>query len=445
MDDLFSIVEDFFERHNINSEKKLGVGFSGGYDSMCLLDVVTKLSMKYGFEVLALHLNHNWRGGESLNDAKRCEVFCEERKIKFYSEILKDDCIKTETAAREYRYEFFDKCIEKFKLDYILTAHNANDNAETILYRAIKGSGIKGLGGIKEVRSRFLRPLLNVKRDEIEAYCKENSLIPNVDSSNFDTKYKRNFIRKEILPLMEQINKNAVNALNILSLTAQNDNCIIEEYLQNIYKTLKFEDEFFTSKFLTLSNSVQNRVIYDLLIENSVDYDFKTVEKLVNFIKDNANSSSTKKISLNSEKFLVVNKEKFLVTNSSKNKIPPVIIEGCGRYDFGEYQFEISKCENMPEKFPLDSEYMAYCTISDEIFPLTLRFRADGDFIRPLGLSGRQKLKKYLIDKKIPQYKREDIVLLTKEKEVLWVAGIGVSEKIKAVFLPLYKLKLIRK
>ncbi|MBP3925089.1 tRNA lysidine(34) synthetase TilS [bacterium] len=445
MDDLLSIVEDFFVKHNLTTEKKIGVGFSGGYDSMCLLDVTSKLSEKYGFEVFALHLNHNWRGEESLSEAKRCENFCNNKKIKFYFETLSADCIKTETAAREYRYEFFEKCIEKFALDYILTAHNANDNAETVLYRAIKGSGIKGLGGIKEVREKFLRPLLNIKRENIEAYCKENSLIPNVDSSNFDTKYKRNFIRKEILPSLEQINPNIINALNTLSLTAQNDNLIIEEYLQKIYETLKIENEFSTQKFLTLSNFVQNRVIYDLLIQNSIDYDYKTVEKLVNFIKNNAKSTSVKKTSLNSEKFLAVNKEKFIVINSSKVTILPVIIEKCGRYDFGNYEFEISKCENMPEEFPLDCEYTAYCTICEEEFPFTLRLRADGDYIQPLGLSGRQKFKKYLIGKKIPQYKRDDIVLLTKEKEVLWAAGLGLSERIKAVSPPVYKLKLVKK
>ena len=193
-------VKKFIDNYNLSGT--FIVAFSGGYDSMCLLDVLNKLN----YDVVAVHLNHNWRGEESFNEEQNCKNFAQSKGIKYYTEILPDNVEKTETAARIERYKFFEKCAKKFNSNVIFTAHNFDDNAETVLYRIIKGTGTIGLQGISEHRDIFYRPLLNVKRKEIEAYCKKNQLTPNVDSSNFNVNYKRNFIRHKILPLLNEIN-----------------------------------------------------------------------------------------------------------------------------------------------------------------------------------------------------------------------------------------------
>ena len=157
MDNITAKIKSYLAEHNLLN-KKIIVAFSGGYDSMCLLDVLNKLGVK----LAAAHLNHNWRGKESLADAKLCEKFCKDNNIEFYSETLSDDVEKTETAARKARYEFLERTAAKLKAQCVFTAHNADDNAETVLYRIIKGSGTYGLEGIKEHRGIFYRPMLDI-------------------------------------------------------------------------------------------------------------------------------------------------------------------------------------------------------------------------------------------------------------------------------------------
>ena len=166
-------VRDFLESYNlIDSKFPILIAFSGGFDSMCLLDIVSKIR----HNTIAIHLNHNWRADESDREEENCRQFCMERNIEFYSERLPSDVKKTETAAREARYKFFEKCAQKFNSKAVLTAHNANDNAETLIYRLAKGTGTKGLCGIAEKRGIFYRPLLDIKRTDIEKYCKENKI-----------------------------------------------------------------------------------------------------------------------------------------------------------------------------------------------------------------------------------------------------------------------------
>ena len=248
-------IKNFIKKHNLSGT--IIVAFSGGYDSMCLLDVLNKL----GEKVIAVHLNHNWRGEESLKEAENCENFAKSRGIQYYSEILSDCIEKTETAAREARYDFFRRCAKKFNSKIVFTAHNFDDNSETVLYRIIRGTGTIGLQGIAEKRDIFFRPLLKTTRVEIEKYCKDNNLNPNNDSSNSNTKYKRNFIRHKIIPLLKEINPNVTDALNSLSEIAYEENRLIDTYLP---------------KNLILASEIeQKRLIYKILNENNIDYDRK--------------------------------------------------------------------------------------------------------------------------------------------------------------------------
>ena len=167
----------------------------------------------------------------SLKEAQNCEKFANSRGINYYSETLPDNIQKTETAARKARYDFFRRCAQKFNSKVVFTAHNFDDNAETVLYRIIRGTGTAGLQGISEKREIFYRPLLHTKREDIEKYCIDNGLTPNKDSSNTDTKYKRNFIRYKVIPLLKEINPDVSNALNSLSEIAAEDYNLINSYL----------------------------------------------------------------------------------------------------------------------------------------------------------------------------------------------------------------------
>ena len=154
---------------------------------MCLLDILSKIKEMPDFfdmSVIAAHFNHNWRGAESLREQEVCRLFASSKGFEFYTKDAPKTLKKTENDARIARYEFFEEAYEEYDADAVLTAHNKDDNAETILYRIIKGTGLVGLKGISEKRQYFYRPLLKTKRSEIVEYCTANNLTPNNDSSN---------------------------------------------------------------------------------------------------------------------------------------------------------------------------------------------------------------------------------------------------------------------
>lgn len=432
MENITEKVKYFLEKYDLlNSEKPILVAFSGGYDSMCLLEILTSLRKN----IIAIHLNHNWRGDESRLEEEKCRKFCEKKSVKFYSETLLDDIPKTETAAREARYKFFANCAEKFNSEAVLTAHNANDNAETLIYRIAKGTGTTGLCGIAKHRGIYYRPLLEVQRCEIEEFCSKNDLKPNVDSSNDNTKYKRNLIRKNILPELGKINPNVVGILNSLAKNACEDNEIISEYLSAL------KSPYNTKNFANYSNAVQIRLIYELFRKNDLEYDRSKVRQALDFIEDSQNSKSGKNFSLNQNLFLFVNNEKIEVIQKSKNQHFELEISQEGEYqtDFGT--FCIKKYSGEPLTFD-ENEMLAFVDLKG-FQNLKLRTRKDGDTIQPLGCSGKQKLKKYLNEKKVPAHKKAKMLFLAAENEILWAPSLGLSEKIKVVTTPTHVIKFI--
>lgn len=427
-------VKSFLDKYHLENQTVI-VGFSGGYDSLCLLDTIKNI----GNPLIAVHLNHNWRGEESLRDEEFCRNFCKTRGITFYAETLSSDIPHTETAAREARYDFFMKCAKKFDAKAILTAHNLDDLAETIIYRIIKGTGISGLNGISEHRDIYYRPLLSVSRDKIELYCKKNKLNAISDSSNQDIKYKRNFIRHKILPLIKEINGNYTSALKNLATSAEETNELLEEYTSD--KLSKLGNS--TQKFLELSAPAQNYLIHKMFTENNLDYDRKKIEAVVAFIKKNANSKSGKKHSITTDLWIYTNSKKFELIKSEKPSNKEISINKEGQYQFDDYVFEIEKFNGTTFDFPKDNELKALVSLNEINF--TLRHRKDGDTISPLGINGTQKLKKYLNEKKIPQHEKDSLILLCKNSEVLWVGGLGLSNKIRVINAPTHIIKLTKK
>ena len=442
-------IVEFLKEHNLQ-DKTVIVGFSGGFDSMCLLDILSKikdLPEFFDFEIIAAHFNHNWRGKESLKEQEICRLFAASRGIEFYTKTAPDSLRKTENDARIARYEFFEEAYEEYDADAVFTAHNKDDNAETVLYRVIKGTGIIGLRGISEKRKYFYRPLLKIYRSEILDYCKKNNLTPNEDSSNSNTKYQRNFIRLNVIPALEKLNPEVKDALNILAENATSDNEIIEEYLSSIRPKVFNVDKINVDEYKKLSKPIKKRFVYEYVQLLGLDYDSKKINELFDFIEANIDKRNGSTLSLTATSWLYTD-NKIIETIPHKkqvlmDKLTPLEIKTEGTYKFGECLFKIKKYEE--EKlfiFPESTAKFAYVDLSEVNFPLTLRTRKDGDTITPFGMKGSMKLKKYMNGKGVSKHRRDDIPLLCNDKEVLWVSGVGLNDKIGVKVKPTHVIEV---
>lgn len=428
-----------------DKNKKLLIGISGGADSVCLSEIVYNLSLKYGFKIILCHLNHNWRGEHSKSDMEFCIKFAKDRNLEIITETLSENEKQTETKARELRYKFFENCKAKTNADAILLAHNKNDRVETLIYRIIKGTGIKGLAGVKEKRENYVRPLINISRNDIEAYCQNNNLTYVTDSTNFDNEYNRNYIRNEILPQFEKINPKYMDAIYNLSVLAEEEETFLEDITKDFENKIKKNGLIETQKFINLPKPLQKRIILNIYIENNIDYDTKRINETLDFINKNKNLNCGLKMSLSKDIWIFVSTSSIEVVKKVEKSDLKINITKTGEYDFLNYTFKIEKYMGQPpEKYPKDEELKAYVEINEPL-DFVLRCREDGDFIQPLGLNGTQRLKKYLNSKKIKTHQKDSLVFLCKGKEILWSPLYGLNDKIKVVSKPNYVLSLINR
>lgn len=435
---MIKTVENFLKRY-LDEKNTFYVGFSGGYDSLCLLDIMVNLSKVYHFKVAALHLNHNFRGQDSFDEQEKCQKIAEYYEIEFITETLEKQNNHSEEFAREERYKFFEKYVNDKDNSFVLTAHNLNDNVETLIYRIAKGTGIKGLTGIPEHTVKngvtYLRPLLKVSRNDIEEYCKKIPFEPNHDSSNDDNLYKRNLIRNSIMKLLKEINPEVEKSIISLSELAKESEVITDNVLEEYFK----DNTIYYDKFLGAIEPLKSEIIHRFLIDNKIEYDRKKITEITEFLTDKNNLK--KKYSLASNIWIKFDENKIYTVLKSKKNNNEIKISGEGVYElFSGGIFEIVKTNKRPEKFPKETDLEAIVDLSG-FDSLVLRTRRDGDIIHPFGMEGSMKLKKYLISKKVPQEKRDSIILLASGKEVLWVTGVGLSEKIKVAKNPTNMLK----
>ncbi len=448
---LLDRIANFLREYNL-ANKTIVVGFSGGYDSMCLLDLLSKLRQRkeefFDLKIIAAHFNHNWRGEESFKEQEVCRLFAISRGCEFYTKTAPVDLKKTENDARIARYEFFEEAMENYDADAVFTAHNKDDNAETVLYRIIKGTGVVGLKGISPKRDSFYRPLLKTFRSEIVEYCERNNLSPNIDSSNFDVTYRRNYLRLNVIPSLEQINPLVKESLNNLAEVAISDNLIIEEYIAS-FRDRIFDDEKIISKeYVNLSKPVKKRIIHEYIQMFDIDYDNKRINEIYEFIENNVERKNGSTLSLATALWLYVD-DKIIETiphrKKNDNKYPDeLLIDSEGEYVYGDKTLVIKPFELEDVfVFPESTANFVYVDLSRVIMPITLRTRREGDVINPFGMSGTMKLKKYFNSKGVNRHKRDEIPLLAIDDEVLWAVGVGISNKIGVSKMPTHVIEVV--
>lgn len=285
-------VLETIEKYNmLEKGDKIVVGVSGGPDSMTLLHILQKLKEKYSLEIFVAHINHMIRENAKI-DEKYVEDYCKKNNIQCY--IKRADVVAkaqidkngVEEAGREVRYNFFDEVLKKTNSNKIAIAHNLNDNSETVIMNCLRGTGLAGLKGIEPKRGKYIRPLIESSREEIEKYCAQNNINPRHDESNDDTTYTRNKIRNIIIPyLKKEFNPNIITGISRLSDIVKEE----QEYLTK--ETKKAYDE-------VIINEKENTIIYNVRKFNEKDIVIQKRLILLGIEKIFGNTKGIEKINL---------------------------------------------------------------------------------------------------------------------------------------------------
>ena len=288
------VLETIKKYNLIESGDRIVLGISGGPDSISMLNVLYKLKEELNIKIYVAHINHGLRENAKL-DEKYVEKFCEEKSIEFYclhanvGKLAQESKRGLEEVGRDVRYKFYDEVLEKVGANKVAIAHNMNDNAETIIMNIVRGAGIAGLKGIEPINGKYIRPLIEVKREVIEEYCLENNLNPRHDESNDDNIYTRNKIRNVVIPyIIKELNPNIIETINRLSKIAKDDIDYLKLQTEKEYESLVIEE-----KLDVYNKQKKATIILDLKKFNNAE---KAIQKRVILLSINKIFGSTKGI-----------------------------------------------------------------------------------------------------------------------------------------------------
>ncbi len=421
----------FVKKHNmINKGDTVICGLSGGADSVCLLLVLCELSSKIEFTVKALHVNHCLRGAESERDEKFCCDLCERLDIPFTAvscnvkEFAEKNSLSVEESARKLRYSVFRENSENGK---IATAHNANDNLETVILNLARGSAIKGFAGIPPVRGNIIRPLLTVSRKEIEKYLADKGQNYVTDSTNLSDDYTRNKIRHKILPVLEEINPSVIET-SVNSIDAvRSENSLIEFQTDDVYR--RFRKGNTLCGLNNFHEVIRKRCISKLLSENSLPYSHKRLEETDSILVNGG------KINISGDTFFVSDgKIARLEKIPHKKKQELVSVElkiGENMIFHDKILFsEIILCDDLQKIQSVHRNLTFYLLDYDKIIGgVVLRNRRYGDKIKLSGRNFTSSVKK-LINEKIPPGLRDEIHFIEDEKGTIFAEYLGIAERV---------------
>ena len=441
------VLEYILENELLQEKEKVVVGVSGGPDSICLLEVLYRLKSQLEIELAVAHINHMLRGEEANEDEKYVNNFCLERGIEVYSkrininEFAKKQKMSTETAGREARYQFFKEVMKKTNSNKIATAHNANDQVETIFMRIMRGTGLEGLTGIPVKRdSIYIRPILFLQREEIEWYCEKNNLNPRIDKSNMERDYSRNKIRLDIIPYMkENFNSDVVKVINRMANTLKEDNELIESVIDEyFFKYCKVEKSYIIirSDIADCKSVIINRVIRKAtsIISGSA---YNIEAKHIVGVKKLFQLGTNKRVDLPNGLYaenvygdIYIRK----VESEGDKYYEEVVINKAdieSEFIFGAYYIKFEVLENVKNIKFADNSFIKYFNYDKINGNIIIRTRKNGDKMTPLGMNGRKKIKDIFIDSKVSVSQRNVVPIIQFDDEVAWLVGLKVSNEYK--------------
>ena len=414
-------VELYIDAHSMHDVYNGAIlGFSGGADSSALLHFLKGRTKN----LLCVHINHMIRGDEADKDEEFARCMCEKYGVKFLSykidipAIAKEKKLGTEECARNERYKIFNELLaDGSEYKCIVTAHNLDDNAETVIFNLSRGTALKGLSGISPVSGKIMRPLLNVSKKEIIEYCLANNIEYVEDSTNKDTVYTRNHIRHNILPQLEKINPEFKDAIARLGEIITSDEAYFDKIVDKIIKENGIKDSVELNLLNSLEKSIASRLIKRLLGKES---DYLSISSCLDLAK---NSQVGSLINLkNGVSFKIERGYATFVRTEDLNAT--------------EFSMQLNDGENYLEALDMiiavnadvDGELLYSVKLKKEKIDGTLSVRSKrvGDTIKQGKMT--KKLKKLFVDKHVPSHQRDKIPLILMNDEIISVPGIATKD-----------------
>lgn len=405
------------KKYNVREKHGILLAVSGGIDSMVMLHIFMQLPYK----IEVAHINHSTREGESDEDQIFLSKYCKKHKVKFHTKILNYENLKIgnfQENARKERYEFLQHLLKKRKLNFIATAHHADDQWETFLMNLNRGSGLHGLKGIPAVNNNMIRPLIQFTKEDIERYQYKNQVPYVEDSSNYEDTYLRNRIRLHITPEIKKIFPLHIENVALSTSHLSDELSLLEELINDLRSSLiKDKDDHQHIKLKKIKSFNQQ---YNLLYYLLKPYGFnrQTVVDILNTDRTGA--------VFQSKDYEILHNRKTIIIREREQVVPKIDLEvsnyGTYETDFYNLKFSLVESVSVVEKHLL-------LDMSKIEFPVRIRNWKPGDVFRPAKMGGKKKkVKKFLTDLKLDRFAKEKILVLEKDDEILQILGYRTAE-----------------
>lgn len=407
-----------------DSNSRIIIGLSGGADSVALLDILISLE----YNCIAAHCNFHLRGEESNRDETFVKNLCQSYNLPLHTidfdteQYASDKSISIEMAARELRYQWFEKLRLEEKADYIAIAHHQDDSVETVLLNLIRGTGIKGLTGIKPKNEYIVRPLLTITRNDIIKYLSDRQLNFVEDCTNQEDIYTRNKIRLSIIPLLESINPSVKESIRKTAENLQQVESIYNNYISDKQDIVLSDNRIDIPKLLACIEP--KAILFEILSK----YGFNSAN--INQIFNSLEGISGKQFF--SEDYQIVKDRDFLIISKINNSLEEVFtIDKSDRLLSHPISLQIDVV-NKDANFKVErNPNIVYADYDKVSFPLKLRHWKQGDWFIPFGMKGRKKVSDYFSDNKFSLIDKKHCWLLCSQDDIIWIIGHRSDDRYK--------------
>ena len=431
------------------------IGLSGGPDSVCLAVVLSMLKEDLSLSLSAVYVDHGLRPDEVGREADFCRRFCEEHEIAFMRKTapVKDHAaekgLNLQEAARELRYTALEEAAEQVNASRIAVGHNADDQAETVLMRLMRGSGRKGLAGIPPIRDRIIRPLIDIKRCEIEEFLlrkKGSSAIPElltpdsellfmVDSSNLKQDYFRNWIRSTFMGEMKKRNPSVVDDIcRTAEILREEDDYLEIVVTKTLMRLISRKSDHSIELFLTPLGAIEKPVLRRVLrravsaVKGLRGIAFVHIEDIMKLIKGGGSGDT---LDLPGGIRVIKDYSLLKITTEAHVRIGEYELRPDSGVEIKEANLIIKASLEEKGGEPCNGKRSVLLDAGAMEFPLRVRPRQEGDFFYPLGFGKRKKLQDFLVDEKVQRDKRDEVPIVVSGNDIIWVAGHRADDRYK--------------